>query len=141
MNHISYGYAYPTTNASAGTTGNLLVSAPGSYTNASPNKFDQNICLTMHLNIVGTPDTSGLGDTITAFSDGYKATTTLELDYILPGARGGWRGICLVYYSSQYVMDNTNGSVCHLAAVSSTTADGPNDFGASTLQHVQSTNW
>lgn len=95
----------------------------------------------MHLALAGTTDTSGLGDTITAFSDGYKATTTLELDYILPGARGGWRGLCLVYYSSQYVMDNTNGAVCHLAAVSSATADGPTDFGASTLQHVQSTNW
>merc|ERR1739838_53757 len=34
---------------------------------------------------------------------------------------GGWRGVCMVYYSSQYVMVNTNGAVCFAAAVSSAT--------------------
>lgn len=90
---------------------------------------------------MGTTDTSGLGDTITTWSDGYTAETLLELDYIMPGAAGGWRGVCIVYYSSQYVQDNTNGAVCHLAAASSATGAGPTDFAASTLNHVTSTSW
>jgi len=141
FNHLSFAYSYPTTNSSAGTTGNLLVSAPTSYTNTAPGRVSDNLCLTSHLSLVGTTDTSGLGDTITQWSDGYKGTTTLELDYILTGGTGGWRGICVVYYSSQYVQDNTNGSLCHLAATSTATGAGPTDFSASTLNHITSTTW
>lgn len=141
LNHLSFGYSVPVVNNTKGTTGNALAAAPSTFTNAYPDRVNDNLCLTSHLNLAGTADTSGLGDTITAWSDGYKGTTTLELDYILPGALGGWRGVCIVYYSSQYVQDDTNGAVCHLAQVSTTVADGPIDFGASTLQHVQSTDW
>ena len=35
------------------------------------------------------------------------------------GARGGWRGFCMVYYTSQYIQNNTNGSVCVTAYQSS----------------------
>merc|ERR1711981_1161831 len=141
VNHISAGWTVPTTNNSSGTTGNALVAAPTVYTNSKPNRFSDNLCLASHLNLEGTADTSSLSTTVTQWSDGYKGKTTLEMDYILPGGTSGWRGVCVVYYSSQYVMDNTNGAICHLAQVSSTTADGPTDFGASTLQHVQSTDW
>lgn len=133
MNHISYGYTVPVANNSKGTTGNALTTAPTSFSNAFPTRSSDNLCLTSHINLEGTTDTSGLGDTITSWSDGYKGKTTLELDYLLPGATGGWRGVCVVFYSSQYVQDNTNGAICHLASVSTTTADGPIDFGASTL--------
>jgi len=47
----------------------------------------------------------------------------------------------MVYYSSQYVMDNTNGAVCFAAAVSNATGKGPNDFAAGYLMHVASSVW
>jgi len=141
VNHVSFGFTVPVSNNSSGTTGNALVSAETIFTNSYPSRYNDNLCLSSHLNLTGTTDTSGLSDTITQWSDGYKGKTTLALDYILPGGAAGWRGVCIVYYSSQYVMDNTNGSICHLAQVSQTTADGPTDFGASTLQHVMPTDW
>lgn len=82
-----------------------------------------------------------MSNTVTAFSDGYTGKTTLALDYILPGAAGGWRGLCLAYYSSQYVQDNTYGTVCHIAATSTATGAGPTDLLASTLQHIPNTTW
>jgi len=73
------------------------------------------MCGGSNLDLSGTSDTSALSSTITDWSDGYKAKVTMNLEMILPGAAGGWRGVCMVYYSSQYVMDNTNGSVCFAA--------------------------
>lgn len=55
------------------------------------------------LKIEGTTDTSSIGATITAFSDGYKGTISLNLEMLLTGAVGGWRGVCLVAYSDQYI--------------------------------------
>lgn len=103
LNHLSFGFTVPVTNNSKGTTGNSLVTAPSTFSLLAPDRVSDNLCLSSHLNLEGTADTSGLGDTITAWSDGYKGKTTLELDFILPGALGGWRGVCIVYYSSQYV--------------------------------------
>jgi hypothetical protein len=65
----------------------------------------------------------------------------MALEMILPGAAGGWRGVCMVYYSSQYVMDNTNGSICFAAQVDSSTGKGPLDFGAGYLMSVASSVW
>lgn len=106
-----------------------------------PNRVSDNLCLSSHIQLEGTTDTSALADTIKAFSDGYSGKTTLELDYVLTGGTGGWRGVCVVYYSSQYVQDNTNGALCHLAATSTATAAGPTDFSASTLNLIPSTTW
>lgn len=103
FNHLSFGAAYETGHSSAGTTGNALVSVTVPFTNSFPDRFSDNLCLNSHLYLVAASDTSGLDDTITQWSDGYLGKTTLELEYILPGAAAGWRGICIVYYSSQYV--------------------------------------
>lgn len=80
FNHLSYGYAYPSTNTTSGTTGNTLVTAPTSYTNSKPARVSDNLCLSSYLELTGTTDTSGLASTITAFSDGYKGKFTLALD-------------------------------------------------------------
>lgn len=47
----------------------------------------------------------------------------------------------MVYYSSQYVMDNTNGSICFAAQVDSATGKGPIDFAAGYLMSVASSVW
>ena len=65
FNHLNWNYSFPTADNSKGTTGNALVSAPSSFKNAKPNRVSDNMCLSSHLNLVGTTDTSGLGDTIT----------------------------------------------------------------------------
>jgi hypothetical protein len=46
-----------------------------------------------------------------------------------------------VYYSSEYVQNNTNGSVCFAAGVNSATGSGPRDFGAGYLMEVTSSTW
>jgi len=47
----------------------------------------------------------------------------------------------MVYYTSQYVMDNTNGSLCFAAQVNATTGSGPTGFGAGFLMSVSSSTW
>jgi len=118
-----------------------LTTAPTAFTNSSPYKVNEQYCLSSNLELTGTSDTSGLSSTITAWSDGYKAKISLSLEVILPGAKGGWRGICMVYYTSQYVMDNTNGSICFAAQVDSVTGSGPADYGAGYLMSVSSSTW
>lgn len=141
FNHISFGVDPVATNNSAGSGTNTLTSAPSSFTLVSPNMVNEQHCLASNLELTGTANTSGLSSTITAWSDGYKAKIALSLEMILPGAAGGWRGACLVYYSSQYVMDNTNGSVCFAAQASTATGAGPVDFGTGYLMHVASSTW
>jgi len=141
LNHIAFGTTPHASNNSAGGGTNSLTTAPSSFTNSSPTKVSEQYCLSSNLELVGTSDTSGLSSTITAHSDGYKATVSLSLEMILPGATGGWRGICVVYYTSQYVMDNTNGSICFAAQVNSATGSGPIDFGSGYLMSVSSSTW
>lgn len=131
-------------NNQAGNGTNALTSAPASYTNnlpGFPQSYTENLCLASDLALTGTTDTSGLDSTVTAYSDGYKAKVTLSLEQILPGAAGGWAGVCLVYYSSEYVQDNTNGAVCFVAGVNSATGSGPRDFGAGYLLEVAPASW
>jgi hypothetical protein len=115
LNHIAFGTSPVSSNTSAAAGTNTLTSAPTTFTNTYPNMFRDNMCLGSNLELTGTTDTSALAATITEWSDGYKAKLTLSLEMLLQGAAGGWRGVCMVYYSSQYVMDNTNGSVCYAA--------------------------
>jgi len=144
LNHVATGTTPHASNKVAGSGTNSLTAAPASFTNNLP-KFPQsyveNLCLSSDLQLTGTTDTSGLDSTITAYSDGYKAKITLTLEQILPGAGGGWAGVCLVYYSSEYVQDNTNGSVCFVAGVNSGTGAGPRDFGGGYLLEVANTTW
>jgi len=113
FNHLTFGTTPPTTNATAG-SGLALTTAPTSYTNMSPNMVNNNYCTGSDLLLAGS-DISSLTSTVTDYSDGYKGTISLELDSMLAGAAGGWRGACIVYYSSQYVQSNTNGSICFAA--------------------------
>jgi hypothetical protein len=141
FNHISYGNTVPTSNTTAGAGNNTLTTAPTSFKNDSPNMVSENYCGGSNLKLEGTPDTSALTNTITYFSDGYKATLTLNLEMFLPGGTQGWRGVCMVYYSSQYVQDNSNGAMCFAAQQDTTTAAGPTDFGAGYLMNVASSVW
>jgi hypothetical protein len=115
LNHLAFGTTPVATNTTAGSGSVTLTAAPTSFTNTSPDMYNQNYCLGSNLELIGTADTSSLSTTVTDWSDGYKAKATLNLEYLLAGAAGGWRGVCVVYYSSQYVMDNTNGTICFAA--------------------------
>lgn len=118
-----------------------MVSAPSTFTNAANSRVDDNYCLSSYIELTGTSDTSGLSDAQKSYTDGYKGKFTLALDMLLPGAAGGWRGICIVYYSAQYVMDATNGSLCAIAKTSTATGAGGIDFGATTLHKIPNTTW
>jgi len=130
----------PSTNTTAGTGANTLTTAPTSFTNAFPNRVDgiNNHCSATNLLLSGLADTSSLASTITAYSDGYLATLTMALDWFQAGAAGGWRGVCMVYYTSQYIQDDTNGAVC-MAATQATT--GPNDLASVNLIHIKASTW
>jgi len=86
MSHITGGAGLtlvPTSNAVAGTGSNALTVHPtATFTNASPNRVDQNLCIGTNLLLAGTADTSTLASAVTAYSDGYKATVTLALEWI-----------------------------------------------------------
>merc|ERR1711881_314462 len=114
---------------------------PDNFTNSSPNMVTENKCTDTWLLLEGLADTSGLTDDVKAFSDGYKATLTLGMEFFAGGAQGGWRGVCMVYYSSQYIQDNTNGAICAAAQQNATAGSGPFDFGGIYLMHVQNSSW
>jgi len=139
--HLSYGTSRTTANKTAGTGSNTLTASPSSYTNTSPNLVCHNYCADTNLLLAGTADTSGLAQTIKDYSDGYQATLSVGLEYFNGGAQGAWRGACMVYYSSQFIHDNTNGAVCAAAQQSSTAGAGPFDFGGITLMHVTPSVW
>lgn len=101
----------------------------------------ESLCLDSDLELSGTTDTSGLASTITAWSDGYKGTISLALEQILPGAAGGWSGVCMVHYTSEYVMSTSNGATCFAAQVNTAVGSGPTDFGAGYLMAVSAATW
>jgi hypothetical protein len=141
---VTTGSTPHASNQTAGSGTNSLTAAPASFTSnlpGAPLSYIENLCLTSDLQLTGTTDTSGLDATITAYSDGYKAKVSLNLEQILPGGAGGWAGVCLVYYSSEYVQDATNGAVCFVAGVTSSTGSGPRDFAGGYLLEVTNTNW
>lgn len=143
LSHLPGGTAKivaPTSNTTAGTGANALTTAKASFTNLFPDRVNdsQNFCSSTNLLLSGLADTSALASTITAYSDGYLATVTMALDWFQAGAAGGWRGVCMVYYTSQYIQDDTNGAVC-MAAVQATT--GPNDLSGVFLIHVKASTW
>lgn len=141
LNHLSFATVAPTSNTTAGSGTNNLITAPLSFTNSSPGTYSENYCSAANLLIEGTTDTTTLAATILSYSDGYKATSTLGMEYLLAGAAGGWRGACYVYYSGQYIQDATNGAVCHSANQSSASGAGPTSFGASYIMHVPASTW
>lgn len=100
LNHITYLSGPPTANMSAGAGTNNLTTARTIFSRDSPERVNENLCGGSDLKLEGTTDTSALSSTITAYSDGYKGTLTLDLEMVLAGAAQGWRGVCMVYYSS-----------------------------------------
>lgn len=128
-------------NNTAGTGSNNVVVAPTGFTNLYPNLYTQNYCSSTNVLLEGTTDTSSLATTVTAYSDGYLAKSTVSLDTLFNGAQDSWRGTCFVYYSSQYVQNATNGSVCHVVARDTTAGAGMMDFGNSYLIHVPRDTW
>jgi len=121
----------PATYVAVGAGTNNLTSAPAAYSSTD-------WCMSSNLKLEGITDTSSLAAAVTAYSDGYKATSTLSLETFLGGALGSWKGYCMVYYSSQYVMDNTNGSICHVAVQA---ADNVYGVASQYLMHVPSGTW
>jgi hypothetical protein len=143
LSHLPGGTAKivaPTANTTVGTGANALTTAKASFTNSFPERVNdsQNFCSSTNLLLSGLADTSALASTITAYSDGYLATITMALDWFQAGAAGGWKGVCMVYYTSQYIQDDTNGAVC-MTAVQGTT--GPNDLSGVFLIHVPASTW
>jgi hypothetical protein len=141
LNHLSYNVVAPATNTTAGTGTNALTAAATSFANSGATIYTNNNCAASNLLLEGTTDTSGLASAVTAYSDGYKATVTVGLEAQLNGALGGWSGVCMVLYSSQYIQDNTNGAVCVAATQNSAAGSGPTDFGGVLLMHVPAATW
>jgi len=139
--HLSFATVAPSTNTTAGSGTNKLTTAPTSFTNSWPARVTDNRCTTSNLTLAGTTTTSSLSSTVTAYSDGYKATVTVAMENIQAGALGGWTGVCMVLYTSQYIQDNTNGAVCVAAVQSSGSGAGPTDFASTYLFHVPATAW
>jgi len=106
MMHLTYSTVSPTTNSSAGAGSNSLVTSKGTYTNKVPDMLQGNFCTTSNLLLEGTTDASTLSTVVAAFSDGYKASSSMQLDQFFAGGVDGWRGTCIVYYRSDYVQDN-----------------------------------
>jgi hypothetical protein len=141
LNHIAVSVGPHASDNSPGSGTNNLTTSPTEFTNSYPKRVSDNYCSSSNLKLAGTSDTSSLSSTITAYSDGYQATLTMELEMLLTGAAGGWRGVCMVYYSSQYVMDNTNGAMCYAAQADTQTGAGPTDYGAGYLMNVAPATW
>jgi hypothetical protein len=68
-----------------------------------PDKYEGEFCSDTNLEIKATTAYSGLADVVKTYSDGYYAKLTITMDWILSGALGGWRGACMVHYTSSYV--------------------------------------
>lgn len=142
MRHLTFDTVAPTIYKTGSNGNNNITTAPASFSmNDLPTSYASNFCLTMDLQLSGTTDTSALDTAVSAYTDGYKGVSTIGLEQVLGGALGGWRGVCMVFYTSKYVMDATSGAVCHAVVSSSATGAGPFDFGASSLMHVPSATW
>lgn len=138
---MTFGTGPPTGNTTSGNGSNKTTTAPTSYSNSSPTRVEENKCITSDLLLAGTANTSSLATAITDYSDGYKATWSINLQMFLNGAAGGWRGACIVYYTSQYVQSAINGSICFAVVQSTATGAGPTDLGSGVLLHVPQATW
>ena len=130
----------PTSNTTGGTGSNTLTLSPTAFTTVYPNRVDANYCSDTNMLLSGISDTSTLGATVTAFSDGYQATISMALDWVQAGAQGGWRGVCLVAYTSQFVQDSANGSIC-MTAIQATGTGMGSDLSGVYLVHIPQSTW
>lgn len=141
LNHLTFDTVLPTTNTMAGSPENVMITPKTSYTNEFPNKYQANFCSYTTLELAGTTDTSTLATTVAEYSDGYYAKSTMAMEMFFAGAVDGWRGTCIVYYSSQFVQDNSDGAICHVFSHSSSATSLPHDYGATYLIHILPATW
>jgi len=111
------------------------------FTNEFPEQYTANFCSYTTLELAGTVDTSALATTVSAFSDGYYAKSTMAMEMFFSGAVDGWRGTCMVYYSSEYVADNSDGSICHVYSHNTSVSSMPHDYGSTSLIHILPATW
>lgn len=102
---------------------------------------NENYCNTSNLELKGTATSTTLATAVAAYSDGYTGIWSISLDSFNAGAAGGWRGACIVYYTSQYVQSNINGSLCFAVTQDSAAKKGPTDYAAGYLMHVPQNTW
>jgi len=69
----------------AGSGTNTLITAPTKFYNKGLDQVQFNYCSDTNLLLAGTSSTTSLSSVITAWSDGYTATLTLDMDYLLTG--------------------------------------------------------
>ena len=141
LNHLSFSTVQPTTNTATGSGTNALSNTSTIYTTAYPNLYEDQFCSTSTLLLTGTEDVGTLADVITASSDGYQASLSMSLETFFAGARTAWRGVCLVYYASELVADNSGGALCHVVVRDDAATAGLTDFGQSALVHIMPGNW
>lgn len=141
LNHLTFDTVQPTTDTMPGIPENVLITPKERYTNEFPDRYTSNFCSYTTLELAGTTDTSTLATVVAAYSDGYYAKSTIAMEMFWAGAVDGWRGTCMVYYSSQFVQDNTNGSICHVYTHSSSATSLPHDYGTTYLIHILPATW
>lgn len=95
INHFATAGTYvdPTNYSTAGVGTNNITTEPSTYDGLD-------FCMGSNLLLEGTEETSTLAATVSAYSDGYKATSSLELATFLAGERGAWKGYCMVNYQT-----------------------------------------
>jgi hypothetical protein len=63
------------------------------------------------------------------------------MDYLLTGAHGGWRGVCLVFYANHLVQDLTNGATCMAYTMGNSAGSGPTDLGGIYFVNIGPATW
>lgn len=111
MSHLSSATFGPLDNTAAGSGQNTIATAPV-YQNTWPRKYEGSWCSDTNLHLAATTQWSSLPAVVQNYSDGYYAKLTLTMDWVLSGALGGWRGTCMVNYTSGLVQDSRTGALC-----------------------------
>jgi hypothetical protein len=113
LNHLSWSVFEPTGESAAGGGLNTIVSAPAAgYANTYPDQYAGNFCSDTNLHLAASTQWSSLAAVVQNYSDGYFAKLTITMDWVLSGALGGWRGTCMVNYTSGEVQDTRTGALC-----------------------------
>lgn len=100
MLHMTYNTVRSGTNTTVGSGSNTLTTAPATYSNTIAKNYKNNICASTNLLLAGLTSTTTLVSAVSTYSDGYRATLSVGLEFFNAGATGGWRGACIVLYSA-----------------------------------------
>jgi hypothetical protein len=141
LHHLAFDTYAPSDHTVPGVGTNVIVNEKASYTNTFPNQYSMDFCAATNLEVAGSASTEDFTDAVKAWTDGYYMRSTISMKQQHAGDTDSWQGTCLVYYTSQYVQDNTEGSLCHVVLHDSTATAGPQDFGSSSVIHVPAASW